>query len=72
MLLDAVHNDANAISSAIARNMDVQRLVRHEIEQRIVYDEEEEWRAEDLNLLSLGAKVIPLSEAFAVVARLAA
>jgi post-segregation antitoxin (ccd killing protein) len=72
VLLDAVHNDANAISSAIARNVDVSRLVRHEIEQRIVYDDEEEWRAEDLNLLSLGAKVIPLSQASAIVAKLAA
>lgn len=72
VLLDAVHNDQNAISSAVMRNLDVGKAHPRGIEQRIVIDDAEEWRAEDLNLLSMGARVVTLSNAQSVLARLVA
>lgn len=72
VLVDAVHNDQNAISSAVLRNLDVRSSGQHDLEQRIIYDDAEEWRAEDLNLLKLGAKVVSFSQAHEVLNRLAA
>lgn len=72
VLVDAVHNDQNAISSTVLRNLDVRDASRQGIEQRIVYDDAEEWSATDLNLLKLGGKVIPFSRAPAALHRLAA
>lgn len=72
ILVDAVHNDANAISSAVLRNLDVRSINSGEVEQRIIYDDAEEWRAEDLNLLSLGARAVPFSKMPMVLNRLAA
>lgn len=72
ILMDAVHNDANSISSAVLRNLDVKNAHRPDFEQRIVYDETEDWRAEDLNLLRLGAKAVPIRRIPEVLSRLAA
>lgn len=72
VLVDAVYNDPNAISSTVLRNLDVSRTEPGRFDQRIVYDDAEEWRAEDLNLLAIGAPLIPFSEAQSVISRLAA
>lgn len=63
ILVDAVTNDPNSINSTVLRNLDVRQTDRKGIEQRIIYDDSEEWNASDMNLLKIGAKVIPFSEA---------
>lgn len=75
LLVDAVSFDANAISSAVIRNMDVGRNAHGDqvIEQRIVYDDEDDWQAPDMALLNMsGAKAVALSRAGEVFTRLAA
>ncbi len=72
VLVDAVNNDGNAISSAVVRNLDIREAKREDVEQRIIIDDAEEWRAQDINLLALGATVIPFSRASSVLTRLAA
>jgi hypothetical protein len=72
VLVDAVHNDQNSISSTVLRNLDVKDANQTDVLQRIVFDDSEEWRAEDLNLLKLGGIVVPFSHAPEVLHRLAA
>lgn len=72
VLVDAVHNDQNSISSTVLRNLDVKDAKQIGVLQRIVFDDSEEWRAEDLNLLKLGGTVVPFSHAPEVLHRLAA
>jgi hypothetical protein len=40
--------------------------------QRIVYDDQDDWKAADLSLLGLGATVIPFTKIRPVLGRLAA
>lgn len=72
LLVDAVHNDQNAISSAVLRSIDVRHAKRDKLALRIIYDDAEEWRAEDLNMLSLGGTVVSFTNASSVLHRLAA
>lgn len=75
LLVDAVPLDANAISSAVIRNLDVRRKEGgdFEVDQRIVYDDSEGWQASDLALLGMaGTRTIPFSRAGEVLGRVAA
>lgn len=70
IIVDPVVRDTNAINARVVANMDV-RAARHEnLEQRIVYDDEDDWSAEDLNLLQVGAPVVAFSKAPEVFGRL--
>lgn len=70
LIVDPVIPDASSINARVVANMDV-RLAEHQgLEQRIVYDDEDEWRVEDLNLLQVGATVIPYSRANDVLNRM--
>ena len=40
-------------------------------DQRIIYDDQEEWTTADLNLLQVGAPAIPFSRSAEVIYRLA-
>lgn len=71
VLVDAVTNDANAINSTALRNLDVKQAHRADVEQRIIYDDSYEWDSSDINLLAIGAKVIPFGQAHGVLAKLA-
>jgi len=42
--------------------MDIGRSIGPKIMQRIVYDEQREWKAEDLALLQMSATLVPLSK----------
>jgi hypothetical protein len=72
LLLDAVSHDQSAINASVIRNLDVRNGNLARVEQRIIYDDAQDWRAADLNLLSLGAKPVPFSRAQEVIERLAA
>jgi hypothetical protein len=72
LIVDAVVHDMNSINSSVVANLDVQARSDPRLIQRIVYDDEDEWPAPDIALLSVGATVVPFSKSGAVFERLRA
>jgi hypothetical protein len=72
LLLDGVSPEASSINAAVVAHLDVKQANVPNLVQRIVYDDEEKWKAEDLSLLSVGAPVVPFSRAREVLKRVAA
>jgi hypothetical protein len=72
LIVDAAVNDASSINSRVVANLDVKANNDPLLDQRIVYDDEEDWAPADLNLLQVGAFVIPFSRSSEVIERLAA
>jgi hypothetical protein len=70
-IVDAVANDPSSINSRVVANLDVKSVKNPLIEQRIVYDDEDKWSASDLNLLQVGATIVPFSKANEVIRRVA-
>ncbi len=58
VIVDPVVHEANAINARVVANVDVRQADYENLEQRIVYDDEDDWTAEDLNLLQVGAPII--------------
>jgi len=71
LLLDAVVPEAGSINAAVVAHLDVREAKLPNVVQRIIYDDEETWTAEDLSLLSIGAPAIPFSSARQVLRRVA-
>lgn len=71
IVVDPVIHDMKSINARVVANMDVQRAGYNDVEQRIVYDDSDDWQASEINLLQLGATVIPFSKAPRVLTRLA-
>jgi len=71
LLLDAVTPEASSINAAVVAHLDVKQAQLPNVIQRIVYDDEEKWRAEDLSLLSVGAPAVAFSQAREVLKRVA-
>lgn len=71
LIIDAVAMDAASINSRVVANLDVRSNANPLIDQRIIYDDVESWSSADLNLLGVGAPVIPFSKAADVIGRLA-
>ncbi len=63
LIVDPVKNDASSINARVVANLDVRSLENPRIHQRIIYDEEDDWSSSNLNLLQVGATVIPFSHA---------
>lgn len=72
IIVDPVVHDSSAINARVVANMDIQRARIPGVEQRIVYDDLEDWSADELNLLQFGAPVVPYSKLPEVLGRLAA
>lgn len=72
LLLDAVTPEPGSINAAVVAHLDVREAKLPNVVQRIIYDDEEKWKAEDLNLLSIGAPAVPFSRAREVLKRIAA
>lgn len=71
IIVDPVTHDPSSINSRVVANMDIRNAHYENLEQRIVYDDEEDWKPEDLNLLQVGAPiVVPFSKAANVLGRL--
>jgi hypothetical protein len=68
LIIDPVQNDPSSVNARVVANLDVKspKLI-----QRIVYDDEEDWSAADLNLLNVGAITIPFSKSPSVIQRVA-
>lgn len=63
LLIDPVLRDPSSINARVVANLDVKELKDPLITQRIVYDDHEEWSASDLQLLQMGAPLLPFSRA---------
>jgi hypothetical protein len=70
LIVDPVIQDMSSINARVVANLDVRAADYPDLEQRIVYDDEEDWKTENLNLLQVGATVIPFSQAPNVLGRL--
>lgn len=71
LIVDPVMHDANSINARLVANLDVRSAGYADLEQRIVYDDDSEWKPDELNLLQIGATVVPFSKAPQVFSRLA-
>jgi hypothetical protein len=72
LIIDPVTNDPSSINARVVANFDVRATNDPLLDQRIIYDDEDEWTPADLNLLQVGATVVPFSRSPAVIERLAA
>lgn len=72
ILIDPVVNDASSINARVVANLDVKMLGDKKTKQLIVYDDSLKWTASDLNLLQVGAPIVPFSRADGEFERLAA
>jgi hypothetical protein len=72
VLVDVVRHQGNSINSAIVSNLDIARLNNDHIVQRIVFDPTEDWKSEEIELLSVGATPVALPSLADAIERLAA
>jgi hypothetical protein len=72
LLIDPVVNEASSINARLVANLDVKEAKIADLEQRIVYDDHEDWKSSDLSLLEMGAPIVPFSMAETVIERLKA
>lgn len=70
LLLDTVMPEHSSIASVVSANFDVGQAEMRGVLQRIVYDDEDEWKAADLALLGLSATVVPFANLPSVLNRL--
>lgn len=72
VLIDVVRHQGNSINSSIVANLDVRRLHDDRLIQRIVFDPTEDWKNEEVELLSVGATPVALPSLAASIDRIAA
>ena len=72
LIIDASTKDASSINARVVANLDVFQLGDPTIKQRIVYDDEEAWSPDDLNVLQMaGAPLVRFSAVQETILRLA-
>lgn len=71
LIIDPVIADASSVNARVVANLDVKMANIQGLEQRIIYDDEDDWNPADLNLLQVGAPVIAFSKSASVIRRLA-
>jgi len=64
--------DASSVNSAVVAHIDLKMKHLPDVEQRIIYDDSQPWRAEDIQLLKAGARPVPISSLRQSLERLAA
>jgi hypothetical protein len=62
LIVDGVFPDATAINTRAIAHLDLARTKNAALVQRMVYDERENWKAEDMRLLRLAAELVPLGQ----------
>jgi hypothetical protein len=63
-LVDPVLRDPNSINARVIANLDVHAAANESIAQRIIYDDEDDWETDDLNVLHMtSVPVVPFSKA---------
>jgi hypothetical protein len=71
LIVDPVIHEFTAINPRVVANLDVRSTRDPLLEQRIIYDDEEDRNPADLNLLQVGATVVPFSRSHEVIRRIA-
>jgi hypothetical protein len=72
LVVDPVLNDSNSRNSRLVAHLDIKNAGRSDIDQRLVIDDEDDdWLPADIQLLTLGATVVPYSRRAEVFTRLA-
>jgi hypothetical protein len=71
LIIDPVSKDPTSINARVVANLDVRTARNPNLMQRIVYDDTEKWLASDLNLIQIGAPVVPFSRSEDVIKRIA-
>jgi hypothetical protein len=71
LILDPVSHEPSSINARLVANLDIAATKNPLIDQRIIYDDEDDWTAADLNLLQVGATVVPFSQSAEVITRIA-
>jgi hypothetical protein len=71
LIIDSVAHEASSINARVVANLDVKSNGDPLLDQRIVYDDQEEWTPADLNLLQVGAPAVAFSRSQEVIFRLA-
>jgi hypothetical protein len=71
LIVDPVINDPSSINARVMANLDIREAHYPNIEQRIIYDDAEEWSPADINVLNFGATVVGFSKARDVIMRVA-
>lgn len=69
LLIDTVIPDRKQLNAVAIANIDVSKADNPNIEQRIVYDDEDSWTAADLSLLQMAATTVPYSSFQKVIGR---
>jgi hypothetical protein len=72
LLVDVVRHQGNSINATVVANLDVRRLDDPSIIQRIVFDPDERWKREEIELLEVGAIPVALPSLAKSVERIAA
>jgi hypothetical protein len=73
LIVDPAIHEFSSINARVVANLDVRATNDPLLEQRIIFDDDDEdWTPADLNLLQVGATVVPFSRSSEVIARLAA
>lgn len=72
VVMDVVTPESSSMNSTIVSHLDLRQADIRDVQQRIIYDDADKWRAADLSLLQVGAPAIPLSSASEVLRRMAA
>jgi hypothetical protein len=72
VLVDVVKHQGNSINSAVVANLDVRRLDDPKLLQRIVFDPDEKWKPEEIELLGVGATPVALPSLADAITRIAA
>jgi hypothetical protein len=62
IIIDAVEPEAASLQAKFTAHMDIKSTGTKTMEQRIVYDDQRDWKAEDLALLQMSATLVPLSK----------
>ncbi len=71
-VFDFVKHDWRSINSRVVANVDLAKLGDDLIDQRIVYDDQEDWAADQIGTLAIAARPVPFSTVSNVIERLAA
>ena len=61
LAIDAVTPDPSSINAAIVAHMDIRHANIPKLEQRIVYDDVDDWKSSDIALLAVGSRPVQFS-----------
>jgi len=63
LIIDPVVPDASSVNSKVVAHLDIRNMGRSDIIQRVIYDDQDNWKAGNLSLLRLGATPVPYTSA---------